>query len=306
MVGETVIARSMRPLLLLPCLLLASCATLSTPDTRPLAHARAAAQAGQLRVTVIGESIAEGGNAAPGLSWPDQWRTQLQVASPGVTFENRALGRRRSAEYLNAAHVGLLAEPEDFRAGYGPQVPGDRPWVVTGQTWRAATQATRPDLFVIGMGLNEAWLLEDTALNAEQWKANLRAIIQDARTWTPAPDIVLMTSILPSREGVPGWGVIPAERISAVAQVTREVAAQEGLELVDVHRAWSVALGLPDPVSGEVRGARFTERELLGVWPGTPDGSDGGGNGYNHPTHLGSREVIVPAFARVMGLLRPR
>ncbi len=263
--------------------------TLSSPfayavSPATLATAQAAAQQNHLRVTLLGDSIAEGANINPAKSWAAQWTADLQAKHPGTQVFNRSLGARSSTNFLKANFVGFDHEPVDLNRGYGPRNPSDqgRAWVKPKQSWHDAVEATHPNLLIIAMGMNEVWSGNTTTEVSQMWKKHLTMMLGDAAAWTPKPDIVLLTPTLASTKAPNKLPPVPRERLEAIAAVTRSVAAQHGLVVVDVQAAW--------------RASRLTERQLLGTWPGTWNGIGGGGNGYNHPSQLATDEVIVPTM----------
>lgn len=262
--------------------------------------ARQAVQAGNLRVAIVGESIAEGGNAAPGLAWGDLLAAELRTQVPGVELSNRALGNRWSVQYLRPSFQGLPAEPENTDQGYGPRTAGDRPWVSAGQSWRDAVQATRPDVLIIALGVNEIWTDTTPEAAGERWRSNLTAMITDARTWTPRPDVIVMTS-LPFSSYTPAGLTVPYANLAAVTRVSREVAATQGAALADVARAWEVYAGRPDPVTGVQVPGVASEAQLYGSWPGD---LTVGGNGFNHPSHWAHRELYLGSLRAWLAALR--
>jgi len=271
-----------------------------------LDHARAAIQAGHLSVTVIGDSIAEGADSKPELTWWSLLGDATKSLTANVVMSNRALGARSSSEYLNPLFLGEAQEPADLGKGYGSRGYSDRTWVQPGQTWETATQASTPDLLVINFAVNEVYSDDTPEAAAARWRIHLTGIIQHARTWNHRPDIVVMTALTPTT-AVPGVEGIPdvIKRQWAVEAVSREVAAQEHVALADPARAWEVLLGRADPVTGQQAPALYSETDLLGVHPGTYDGSNGiGGNGNNHPSHLASREIYFQTLKDVMAALR--
>jgi lysophospholipase L1-like esterase len=263
----------------------------ATTDPDPLAHARQTVSLKRLRVTLLGDSITEGGNIAPGASWASQWSREIETTLPGTQVMNRALGARNSINYLDPNFLAQPTEGSNPMSGYGPRVGGDRPWITPGQSWKVAVKATQPDLLVIAFGMNEAFTAETQPEILSFWKTHLNALLNDTQTWEPRPDIALLTPMRASLVAPPGIGVIPTERLAGIAEVTRLVARERHLTLIDIEAAWLAA--------------PYSQSELLGTWPGTPDGSDGGGNGYNHPSQLAHERVFLPAMRRLTSALQP-
>lgn len=256
----------------------------------PLAAARGSLE---LRVTLLGDSITEGGNVNPERAWAVQFARELSTARPDAVIMNRALGARYSGHYLRADYVGAAQEPSDISTGYGWRNGYDtgRAWVSAGQSWRDAVRATRPNLLVVAFGMNEVWSGTTDAEVLAQWRSNLTALLDDAATWTPQPSVVLMTPMLPSTTAPSlAFDVIPASRILGVADVLRDTAQSRNMYLADVTAAWQAS--------------PLTEAEKLGTWPGTWNGIEGGGNGYNHPTERAHAEIFMPVMREVIRALQ--
>lgn len=246
----------------------------------------------------VGDSITEGGDIDARFTWANQARTLLE-AKGAKTF-NFALGARRLADFARQDFRGMAQEPSDPFIGFGPRVAGERLWVRQGKSWFdhvafVDDPASAPNLYFLAFGINDAG-------RPEHFKAQLTDVVRGLLSQPGHPSVVLVTSEMPSKEGQGPYLPIPAENVRAIAQATREVVAEQGAALVDANRVWQLLVEGVDPVSGTKVSPRYTETDLLGVWPG---GVIANGNGYNHPSRLGHEVTYLAATQELLKKILP-
>lgn len=203
------------------------------------------------RIITLGDSITKG--ARPGVS-------------PAETFGAHLQGALRSR--------GLRAHVHNIGIG------GER-------TDQARTRlesevvAARPQLVTVMYGTNDSWVDEGktaSRLSVAQFEENLRAIVDRLQAEKIA--VVLMTAPKFGEENRRnGLGEDPNIRLARYMEITRQVARQSGLPLVDHFAGWADA---------QERGQR------LQAW--TTDGC--------HPNRDGHREMAGRMAECVAGIIR--
>lgn len=148
---------------------------------------------------------------------------------------------------------------------------------------------SKPDLVLLMVGTNDA-LNSRAMVPVDEYRKNFLTLIEKFRATAAQP--VLMT-ILPchapylvERHGKEAFTKeSPAQRIAAINQAIREIAATEKLPLIDLHHIYS-AIG--DPGEGETSLLRNTANSQ------SPDGV--------HPTRDGYRIIATAAYQKIQTL----
>lgn len=189
-----------------------------------LNQAKLAISNGSLRVAFIGDSITEGADqTAPDDNYVDKIQKELTQQLPGVNVivQNFAIG---GTGIRSATDIPGVCDPNSFYY---------RPWCIARNSWAYAVQNFNPDLFVIAFGMNDIDAGEDNTYTY------LKALTDTAKTWTPAPSIVLVTN-MQSTLNAALFMDIPQEEVARIARTTREYAKDNGFALADANRLFRI------------------------------------------------------------------
>ena len=181
-----------------------------------------------LRVIWVGDSITEN----PALTdtedtYPARLTRMLQAALPGVTIlsTNMALGGRTAANIVDPAYTAT--NPETANHFY-------RSWATTGSNWLYSVSNSLPDLVVYAFGMNDAG--GTIAAAPEYFHSNLSNFWFQSRSWSPAPSMIVVPTILPSTVNSAQNQAITL----AIQDVARAFAAEKGLAVADAGRLYSI------------------------------------------------------------------
>ncbi len=274
-------------------------ATQPTVPAGSLKTAQRDQREGHLKVMFVGDSITEGGDVPLTFTWAALGTAALQAR--GAQGDNRALGRRTLATLLDPNYLGQIKEPTDWHLGFGPRDTGDRTWVMPGVSWyqqviAANDQGQRPSLYIVAFGINDVF-------EASQFKGRLNTLVARLQALPNHPSVALVTPVtpeMPSTGPQGGNAPLPVDAVHEVASAIREVATERQVVLLDVNRLWRLLTEGRDVVSGAKAAPRYSEADLLGIWPG---GYDADGNGFNHPSRLGHQVTYLAVFRQFLKVL---
>jgi lysophospholipase L1-like esterase len=186
-------------------------------------------------VTFVGTSITEGwvAQAENSNTWVNRFKRTLARSYPNVdfTFINLGLSSRQLSDYVDTGYLGLASEPANARAGYYRAANSDA-WPsgsTVGQSWKAAAEATAPDLFIIDMGMNDT-------TDIDTYSTNLAATITQSRTWAKSPSIALVSSMLKRADQS------TYENVRNYSNITRFTAISMSCGIIDVGALWNHAV----------------------------------------------------------------
>ena len=214
-----------------------------------------------LKVVIVGDSIMMGGYNYRDYSWPArrvQDAIQKAVDVP-CEFYNRAIAGSAINELLGT--IPAYADPATAHA------PGEPVWITdTGRTWLSYINDIKPDMVVIGFGMNA--MNADDLKYAVQVRAALKAISNPSIVWVTTP----MRTTDPSKS----LGTWPHNEYSNAAGIGYGKYAQfVGDSVIDVNAASNVVMNGMDVRSGAMNiepvsryvatNATVTEGEALGV-----------------------------------------
>jgi acyl-CoA thioesterase I len=189
-------------------------------------------QAQQVRVACIGDSITEGAGIETGKKYPEQLQRLLGA---GFEVQNYGLGGRT-----------LLKK-------------GDRPY------WNEARYqealAWNPQVVIIKLGTNDS-KPQNWAYKTE-FEADYRALIQSFKALAAKPTIYLCTPIPVFKDR---WGIREQIVHDEVIPMIKQIAAAEGLKIVDLYTAMTGETALvPDGVHPDATGATVMAHEIYQV-----------------------------------------
>lgn len=198
-----------------------------------LTQAKAGVRRGTLNMVGVGDSTVEGIDK---LNLQDTFfnriTNSIKSGLPGVTVtsNNFGLAGRQLWMLMSSTYVGLAAEPADLSAGFY------RPWSTVGKSWLNTVRDSKPDLLILGTGMNDAF-----GNNADDNEAvNLGLLMNEVKTWSPVPSIVLIPTFLPTKDlGRYGQTQVATQRI---ARATREFAKANGIAIADANRLYQILL----------------------------------------------------------------
>jgi acyl-CoA thioesterase I len=189
-------------------------------------------QAQQVRVACIGDSITEGAGIETGKKYPEQLQRLLGA---GFEVKNYGLGGRT-----------LLKK-------------GDRPY------WNEAKYqealAWNPQVVIIKLGTNDSkpqnWTYKT------EFETDYRALIQSFKALATKPTIYLCTPIPVFKDR---WGIREQIVHDEVIPMIKQIAAAEGLKVVDLYTAMTGETALvPDGVHPDATGATVMAHEIYQV-----------------------------------------
>jgi hypothetical protein len=220
-------------------------ATESAPEFTPPANDLSPAHvpyfqsAPNVVVVLIGDSIstynANSVGRSDGLAFMlEQFFRDALAPGQTLTFHNRAVGGALYETFLTSAATSAIAP--------------DLTWWIDGKTWFEQVRDLGPHILVSAFGMNDK----------DQIRPDVVAsIIDQCATWPSAPDLVLCTNLQPSfADGQRA----PQDGRDQAAGVTRTMAKQRGVGLLDFHRQFCAARDAFDPCEATLRNV-----ELAGV-----------------------------------------
>ncbi|MEG0775131.1 SGNH/GDSL hydrolase family protein [Clostridium sp.] len=197
-----------------------------------LDQAKKAIEEGTLRVAFVGDSITEGADlSSPSDNYVNQVQTQLKEALPGVAIEvqNFSLGARGFAQLISDEYKAV-DEETNFVFNF------HRDWSVTDKSWKDHVKDFKPDLLIIAFGMNDA---NGYIKNSdEEMRKALDSFVGFTKTWEVAPDLVLVPTILPTKD-VTRYNQ-RQDITNSVALVTREYAKEKGYVCADANRLFQI------------------------------------------------------------------
>ena len=181
-----------------------------------------------LKVVIVGDSIMMGGHNYRDYSWPArrvQDAIQAAVDVP-CEFYNRAIAGSAINELLGT--IPAYADPATAHA------PGEAAWITdTGRTWLSYINDIKPDLVVIGFGMNAM------DANDMKWVIQVRAAIKAISN----PSIVWVTSPMRTTDPSKSLGTWPGNEYSNAAGIGYgKYARWVGDSVIDVNSASNVVM----------------------------------------------------------------
>ncbi len=195
---------------------------------------------GSLKVAFVGDSISEGADLySSSDNYISKFRTSLKETLPEVDIEveNYSLGARGIIQLSNKNYLAV-EEETNFMLDF------HRDWSVPGKAWRDHAKDLSPDLLVVAVGMNDAHNRSDS--DWDFWNA-LNNFCSYAETWSKVPDIVLVPTILPTKNSS-----IYDQRqdvTNNIASVTREYAKEKNYICADANRLFQILRDGKDIVS---------------------------------------------------------
>jgi Endopolygalacturonase len=200
---------------------------------RGLTRALAAIQNGTIKIMYWGDSITEGADI---LNTADVYANRLdeniRTALRGITVisANYSLGGRYTTQTIDPNYKGLPSEPPDPASGFY------RPWSVVGQSWNDAVKSFAPDLIIYAFGMNDPAYNPG---NADKIIAdNLQTLLTGIRTWNPAPSLVLVPTMLPTKDH--SLYSQSQNMTRAAARSFREFGKNNGIPVADAGRLFEI------------------------------------------------------------------
>ena len=203
-----------------------------------------------LSIAITGDSISEGYNASAFMAVPPYQPPYGALVAAGLT----------------EAHGSAIALHNFAVAG----------WTADhGSADAARVGAAKPDLVIVGFGMNDAGYA-----TPDDFSANIAGIIDEVRRRAPEAEFVLVSPMLPN----PEWHYPVMERFGGYREALAALCA-DGVVLADVTTVWTDLL------------SRKSVYDLTG-------------NGINHPNDFGHRVyahvVLALLVEDVRTLVRPR
>ncbi|MDY7559980.1 SGNH/GDSL hydrolase family protein [Pseudomonas sp. CCC3.2] len=270
---------------------------------------KAAIRDGHARIVFLGDSIEEGtSQIVYSQSWVKLISADLRKISPGIEIYNlslpgRGIGNAIDSKYKAVPYVGF-SKTDYAEVGFARPKATDNSDVwpygtILGETWIDHVKSLSPDLVVIGFGMN------DIGGSVLDIKTLTEKLISELSSSSKSPSIALVTPILPTTTVEPYSKL--QENVERTAEAYTDIAKETGATLIDANRRYIIlrdgvdirskknsSLNFVSYPSGYAKEyePKYTELQLLG--PG-----EGGGNGINHPTAIGHKEVYA-AEAKVL------
>ena len=142
----------------------------------------------------------------------------------------------------------------------------NRDWVTdSNKVWREYVKDYAPDLLIFAFGVNETTAQEIYGQDIDKAYAdNLASLVSFVGTWSKAPSICFVTSLLGTTDeddAIAVFGYWPSQLVrQCVARVTRHYAINHGYALADANRLWLLLRDGKD----DVNRASTWEREFEG------------------------------------------
>lgn len=198
-----------------------------------LIQAKAAVRNGEIKIVYWGDSITEGADQTnPNDAYANRLDNDIRRTLKGVNVQsqNFSLGGRGLYQAINSNYKGIPG-PEP----YPPDPAGFyRPWSVVGKSWFDHVKDYAPDLVILAFGMNDT----GGTAPADGEANNLLYLINEMNNWNPVPSIVLVPTILPTKNTdiyQQGQNVT-----NSVARATREVAKNNGYMVADANRLFQI------------------------------------------------------------------
>ncbi|MEI2285024.1 SGNH/GDSL hydrolase family protein [Paenibacillus polysaccharolyticus] len=230
-----------------------------------LMQAKSAVRSGTIRVAFWGDSITEGADQTnPGDAYPNRLIASMFDSIKGVTVtsQNFSLGGRMLSQAISPTFVGI-AGPEP----YPPPANGFyRPWSTVGKSWIDTIRDWKPDLLIVAFGMND---VSGTA-PAEAEATNLKTLYDATKTWNPAPSLIVVPTILPTKN----FDLYPQSQngTNSVARATREFGKANGLMVADANRLFQILRdGVEEITRASYLEPNFQGYEDVSLWTGDRD-----------------------------------
>jgi hypothetical protein len=189
---------------------------------------------GVVRITVVGDSIAQGDSQS---TYEDSMvgvvRRALVKQNPGLTFAivNLSLAGRGIGAFSDPNFKGIVGPVDNPALGYyrAPGSASDNQWPsgsTVGQSWLDAVKATTPDLVVVALGAN------DNSGSGPAFAIAMKSALAQMAAWPKPPSIALVATTIPSRITAPTF----QDAIQTCADVTRGIARELNHSLFDANR----------------------------------------------------------------------
>lgn len=154
-----------------------------------------------------------------------------------VTCQNFSLAGRTLSAFESPSYQAVNPEPVNISLGFW------RTWATEGKSWREHLKDFEPDVLAFEFGMNDPSGSDPDYT----FKINLDSIIAYINTWTKIPDIVLMPTILPTKN--PDYSSQGQEITNAVARATREYGKEKGFIIADANRLLQILRDGKDELS---------------------------------------------------------
>ncbi|MEC0231181.1 GDSL-type esterase/lipase family protein [Paenibacillus alba] len=208
-----------------------------------LSQANKAVLSKTIKIAWWGDSITEGIDQTNTADiYVNRVTDQLKTVLPDVTVNSFNFG-------IGSTGIASANDP-NFVGGSGVF---RQPWAVPGKSWYNHVKDFQPNLVVIAFGMNDADAGEENTI------ANLTTLINNMKTWSPAPSVVLVTNMLSVKNPDRFWGYNNKYTLR-IARATREFGKAKGIPVADANRLFQILRDGLDDIT------RASSNEL--IWEG--------------------------------------
>lgn len=199
-----------------------------------LKNALKAVNNGTINIAMVGDSITDGsGLFNTDDCYPNRFLSKLKNLMPNtnISFQNFALGGRYITLLNSTEYKGVAIEPTtNVATGFF------RPWSVLGKSWKDSVKDFAPDLLFVAFGMNEGF--GNSPLVDSDFATQLTSLINFTKTWTKVPNIVLVTTILPTKDNT--LYSEDNEVVKAIVRTTRAYAKENNIAICDSSRLFQI------------------------------------------------------------------
>lgn len=226
-----------------------------------MSQAKNAVQSKTVNVVVVGTSISYGADQSnPADTYAERFKIEMYNALYGstVNYSNFAIPGNGLGQFVNPAYIPY----------------GTISWATTpGQAWWDYVKNSFPDLLIIEFGMNDSVLPGAGKTFAD----NLALFKTYTETWAKVPSIVLVTTMLPTKN--PAYYNQTQILTLEVARAAREFCYNNGWALADANRLFQILRDGLDDVTRAATTETFASKSFRSpYWLGSLPSFDIVGN----------------------------